>query len=53
MSIKMSVELYVKRHNNRKESYIVPKELVLHITISLSCLVILLDFTIGLKLCYF
>jgi hypothetical protein len=45
MSIKRSVEFYVKRHNNREESYIVPEELVSHIAISLSYLVILLDFT--------
>jgi hypothetical protein len=33
------------KHNNREETYIVPEELVSHIEISLSCLVILLDFT--------
>jgi hypothetical protein len=45
MSIKGSIELYVKTYNNREEPYIVPEELVSHIAISLSCLVILLDFT--------
>jgi hypothetical protein len=42
--MKQSIELYVKIHNNREESYIVLKELISRITISLSFLVILLDF---------
>jgi hypothetical protein len=45
MSIKGIIEVVCKTHNNREESYIVPKELVLHIAISLSCLVIFFDFT--------
>jgi hypothetical protein len=45
MSIKGSIELYVRTHNNREESYRVPEELVSHITISLSCIVIFFDFT--------
>jgi len=45
MAIKWSIELYVMRHNNREETYIVLEELVSLIAISLSCLVILLDFT--------
>jgi hypothetical protein len=34
-----------KTHNNGEESYLVPEELVLHIVISLSCLIIFFDFT--------
>jgi hypothetical protein len=45
MSIKGIIGVVCKTHNNREESYIVPEELVLHITISLSCLVIFFDFT--------
>jgi len=45
MSIKVSIELYVRTHNNKEELYIVPEELVLHITIYLSCIVIFFDFT--------
>jgi hypothetical protein len=45
MSIKGSVEVYVEIHNNREESYIVPKELVSHIAVSLYCFVIFFDFT--------
>jgi hypothetical protein len=44
MSIKGSIGLFV-RHNNREESYLVPEELVSHIAISISCLVIFFDFT--------
>jgi hypothetical protein len=35
MSIKWSIELYVRTHNNREESYIVPEKLVSHIAIFL------------------
>jgi hypothetical protein len=45
MSIKGIIGVVCKTHNNREESYIVPEELVLHIAISLSCLVIFFDFT--------
>jgi hypothetical protein len=37
MYIKWSIELYVSTHNNKEESYIVPEELLSHITISLTC----------------
>jgi hypothetical protein len=45
MSIKGSIGIVCKTHNNREESYLVPEELVSHIAISLSCLVIFFDFT--------
>jgi len=40
MSIKWSIVVYEEIHNNREETYIVPEELVSHIAISLSYLVI-------------
>jgi hypothetical protein len=45
MSIKGIIGVVCKTHNKREISYIVPEELVLHVTISLSCLVIFFDFT--------
>jgi hypothetical protein len=45
MSIKGSIKVVCKTHNNREESYLIPEELVSHIAISLSCLVIFFDFT--------
>jgi hypothetical protein len=46
MSIKGSIGVVCKTHNNREESYLVPEELVSHIIISLSYFVIFFDFTI-------
>jgi hypothetical protein len=46
MSIKWSIGVVCKTHNNREESYLVPEELVSHIAISLSYFVIFFDFTI-------
>lgn len=45
MSIKRSIELFVMTHNNREVSYIVPEELLSHIAIFISCLIIFFDFT--------
>jgi hypothetical protein len=45
MSIKGSVELYVKIHNNREESYIILEKLIFYIAISLFCLIIFFNFT--------